>query len=384
MIYADNAATTAMNPAAVRYMLQFMAGAYGNPSSIHSAGRVARSAIEYTREKFAKHINAKPEEIFFTSGGSEANTQAIFSAAEVNGKREMVSTRIEHHSVLNTLAALGRRGYEITLLEVSQDGEVSPEAVKAAVTPKTALVSVMMANNEIGTIQPVEEIGSICRERGVLFHVDAVQAAGHVEIDVKRINADYLSMSAHKFHGPKGAGVLYCRAGAPLSPLIHGGGQERGYRAGTENVGAIVGAGAAFDEECRGMEVKATALEYLRDRTAEAIKKIPGARIFAEGAASRLPGIVTAAFEGVTGEMLVWLMDKKGVCISSGAACSSGESAGSHVLKAIGVPDELAASGVRISYSVSNTVEDTECVISALKESVMQARACVPVIGGDQ
>ena len=384
MIYADNAATTAMSPAAVRDMLTFTAGAYGNPSSIHSAGRAARSAIEYTRDKFARRINAAPEEIIFTSGGSEANAQAIFSAAEVNGKREMISTRIEHHSVLNTLAALERRGYEITLLEVSQDGEVSPEAVKAAITPKTALVSVMMANNEIGTIQPVEEIGRICRECGVLFHVDAVQAAGHVEIDVKKINADYLSISAHKFHGPKGVGVLYHRQGAPLYPIIRGGGQERGYRAGTENVGAIVGAGTALEEECRGMEVKARALEYLRDRTAEEIKKIPGARVFAEGATRRLPGIVTAAFEGVTGEMLVWLMDKKGICISSGAACSSGESAGSHVLKAIGVPDELTASGVRISYSVSNTVEDTECVISALKESVMQARACVPGFGGDQ
>ena len=384
MIYADNAATTAMNAAAVRDMLQFTVGAYGNPSSIHGAGRAARSAIEYTRAKFAKCINAAPEEIIFTSGGSEANAQAIFSAAEVRGKRKIISTRIEHHSVLNTLAALGRRGYEVDLLEVSPDGEVSPEAVKAAITAETALVSVMMANNEIGTIQPVEEIGSICRERGVLFHVDAVQAAGQVEIDVKKINADYLSISAHKFHGPKGVGVLYHRQGAPLYPIIRGGGQERGYRAGTENVGAIVGAGTALEGECRGMEVKATALEYLRDRTAEAIKKIPGARIFAEGAARRLPGIVTAAFEGVTGEMLVWLMDKKGICISSGAACSSGESAGSHVLKAIGVPDELTASGVRISYSASNTVDDTECVISALKESVMQARACAPGFGGDQ
>lgn len=384
MIYADNAATTAMSPAAVRDMLTFTVGAYGNPSSIHGAGRAARSAIEYTRAKFARRINAAPEEIIFTSGGSEANTQAIFSAAEVCGKRKIISTRIEHHSVLNTLAALGRRGYEVDLLEVSPDGEVSPEAVRAAITAETALVSVMMANNEIGTIQPVEEIGKICRERGVLFHVDAVQAAGHVGIDVKQIKADYLSISAHKFRGPKGVGVLYCRAGAPLSPLIHGGGQERGYRAGTENVGAIVGAGTAFDEECRGMAVKTMALEYLRDRTAKAIKEIPGARIFAEGAARRLPGIVTAAFEGVTGEMLVRLMDKKGVCISSGAACSSGESAGSHVLKAIGVPDEFAADGVRISYSISNTVEETECLISALKESVMQARACAPGFGGGQ
>lgn len=388
VLYFDNAATTRTSDTAIRAMLPFMAEAYGNPSSIHSNGAAARSAIEAARAVFAKRINAEPEEIIFTSGGSEANTQAIQSAAEVRGKRKIIATRIEHHSVLNTLAALERRGYEIALLEVSPDGEVSPEAVKAEITPETALVSVMLANNEIGTIQPVEEIGHICRERGVLFHVDAVQAAGHIKINAKKIKADYLSISAHKFHGPKGAGVLYRRAGAPLFSLIHGGGQEHGFRAGTENVAAIVGAAAAFDEACRGMAADARKAEAFRNRTADAIRKIPGARLFAESANRRLPGILTATFEGVTGEMLVRLMDTKGVCVSSGAACSAGESGGSHVLKAIGVPPESAADGVRISFSRYNTEAETEYMISALKEAVIQARACAPVLGtterGDQ
>lgn len=380
-VYADNAATTKMSDAAIRAMLPYLGEIYGNPSSIHAAGQAARSAVEAARAVFAEHLNADQREIVFTSGGSEANNQAIQSAAQVRGTRHIISTRIEHHSVLNTLAALGRSGFDITLLEVSGDGEVSPQDVEAAITPQTALVSVMFANNEIGTIQPVEQIGEICWKRGVLFHVDAVQAAGKVEIDVKRINADYISISAHKFCGPKGAGILYHRAGAPLFPLIHGGGQECGYRAGTENVAAAVGAATAFAEACSGMAEGASRVEALRKQIEDAIKNIPGSRINAPDAENRLPGIVNAAFSGVNGEMLVRLMSAKGVYISSGSACSSGDSAGSHVLKAIGVPDDRAADGVRISLSAENTAAEVEYLTIALRDSVIQARACVPGMG---
>ena len=380
-VYADNAATTKMSDTAIRAMLPYLGEIYGNPSSIHGAGQAARSAVEAARAVFAERLNADPREIVFTSGGSEANNQAIQSAARVRGTRHIISTRIEHHSVLNTLAALGRSGFDITLLEVSGDGEVSPRDVEAAIAPQTALVSVMFANNEIGTIQPVEQIGEICRKRGVLFHVDAVQAAGQVEIDMKRIKADYLSISAHKFRGPKGVGVLYHRAGAPLFPLIHGGGQERGYRAGTENVAAAVGAATAFAEACSSMEEGKSRVEALRKQVEDAIRNIPGSRIYAADAEHRLPGIVNAAFAGVTGEMLVHLMSAKGAYISSGSACSSGDSTGSHVLKAIGVPDDRAADGVRISLSTENTAAEVEHLISALRDSVIQARTCIPGTG---
>lgn len=383
-VYADNAATTKMCNAAVRAMIPFFTETYGNPSSIHRAGKTARVALEAAREVFADRLNADPREIVFTSGGSEANNQAIQSAARVRGTRHIISTRIEHHSVLNTLAVLGRSGFDITLLEVSGDGEVSPRDVEAAITPQTGLVSVMLANNEIGTIQPVEEIGKICRKHGVLFHVDAVQAAGHIEIDVKRIKADYLSVSAHKFNGPKGVGILYHRAGAPISPLIYGGGQEYGSRAGTENVAAAVGAATAFQEACSSMKEDAKRIEALRKQIEDAIRNIPGGCIHAQDAKNRLPGIVNAAFDGIAGEMLVRIMDAKGVFISSGSACSAGESAGSHVLKAIGVSDARAENGVRISLSRNNTAEEVEYLIVALRDSVIQARACGIAVCGDK
>lgn len=380
-VYADNAATTKVSEAAVHAMIPFLSGAYGNPSSIHSAGRAARGLIEQGRKVFAKYMNASPEEILFTSSGSEANNQVIKSVAGAFGAGQFISTGIEHHSVINPLLELENSGCKVTFLEVSRDGEVSPEAVREAITPQTALVSVMFANNEIGTVQPVEQIGEICRKRGVLFHVDAVQAAGHMEVDVKRIKADYISISAHKFNGPKGTGILYHRTGAPLSPLICGGGQESGFRAGTENVAGIMGAATAFENSCLSMAEEAEYISAIRSRVEREIKTIPGACIFAEKAKQRLPGIVNVAFRNVPGEMLVHLLDEKGVFVSSGAACSSGGKIGSHVLRAIGVSEEYSADGVRISLSGDNTEAEVEYLISVLKTAVEQARACFLKLG---
>jgi cysteine desulfurase len=380
-IYADNAATTRMSRTAIEAMLPYMDQIYGNPSSLHTPGQEAAEAMAVARETVARHIGCLPREIYFTSGGSEADNQAIVSAAAAGaakGKKHIISSTFEHHAVLHTLDHLKKQGFEITLLEVYQEGLVKPEDVAAAIRPDTALVTIMFANNEIGTIQPIAEIGRICREKGVLFHTDAVQAAGHLPIDVKAMNIDMLSLSAHKFHGPKGAGVLYTRKGIPLSNIIHGGGQERGKRAGTENIPAIVGMAAALEETCASMELNAAYVQGLRNRLIKGLSKIPHS-ILNGDADSRLPGNVNMCFEAIEGESLLLLLDMKGIAASSGSACTSGSLDPSHVLLAIGRSHEVAHGSLRLSLCEHNTEEEVDYIIQTVPEVVEYLRSISPV-----
>ena len=376
-IYADHAATTAMSEAAIEAMTRCMREEYGNPSSLYRIGQRAREVLEQAREDVASVINAEAREVYFTSGGSEADNQAIRSAAlagKKKGKNHIISTSFEHHAVLHTLEQLKSEGFDVTLLPVHEKGVVLPEEVEGAIRPETALVTVMYANNEIGTIQPIREIGTICKTHGVLFHTDAVQAVGPLAIDVKAENIDYLSASAHKFHGPKGTGFLYARKGVPLLPLINGGAQEKGKRAGTENLPGIVGMAAALKETVAERDAEAARLTVLRDR----LNEIPHSALNGD-AEKRLPGNVSFCFEGIEGESLLLLLDEKGISASSGSACTSGSLDPSHVLLAIGRVHDVAHGSLRLTLGRENTPEDVEYIISAVKDVVSYLRGFSPV-----
>lgn len=380
-IYADNAATTEMSRTAVDAMLPYMNEIYGNPSSLHSVGQRANEAITSARERIAACLGCKTSEIVFTSGGSEADNQAIVSAARIgerHGKRHIISTAFEHHAVLHTLDRLEKEGFEITLLDVHENGLVTADQVSDAIRPDTCLVTVMYANNEIGTIQPIGEIGAVCRARGVLFHTDAVQAAGHLPIDVREQDIDMLSLSAHKFHGPKGVGALYVRSGIALTNLIEGGMQERGRRAGTENIPAIMGMAAALEETCSHMEEKASVVSGLRDRLIAGLSGIPHAVLNGD-AQRRLPGNVSFCFEGIEGESLLLLLDDRGICASSGSACTSGSLDPSHVLLAIGRPHEIAHGSLRLTLSDETTEEEIDYMIREVRDVVAHLRGMSPV-----
>ncbi len=380
-IYADNAATTAVSDTALAAMLPCFQEVYGNPSSLHSPGQRAAEKLAAARETFAKYLNADPREITFTSGGSEADNQALRSAAALGarkGKKHIISTKFEHHAILHTLEALEKEGYEVTLLDIPPDGIVTAEQVKAALRPDTCLVSVMFANNEIGTIQPIPEIGALCHEAGVLFHTDAVQAAGHLPIDVQAMHIDLLSLSAHKFHGPKGVGVLYARRGIALTNVIYGGAQERGKRAGTENIPGICGAAAAFEEACANMEKNAAYVAAMRDKLIEGLTKIPHS-ILNGDPKRRLPGNVNLCFEGIEGESLLLLLDAKGIAASSGSACTSGSLDPSHVLLALGRPHEVAHGSLRLSICEYNTPEEMDYILKELPDIVSYLREMSPV-----
>ena len=382
-IYVDNAATTKMSKTAIEAMLPYMAEEYGNPSSLHSVGQRANEALTDARARIAKVLNCEPREITFTSGGSEADNQAILSAAWMGarkGKKHIVSTAFEHHAVLHTLDKLAKEGFEITLLDVHENGLVTADEVRKAIRPDTCLVTIMFANNEIGTIQPIAEIGAVCKELGVLFHTDAVQAAGHLHIDVKAQNIDMLSLSAHKFHGPKGIGVLYARKGIFLVNLIEGGAQERGKRAGTENIPAIMGVAAALEEACANIDVNAAKLTKLRDRLIEGLAKIPHSALNGDSV-QRLPNNVSFCFEGIEGEAMLLLLDDKGVYASSGSACTSGSLDPSHVLLAIGRVHDVAHGSLRLSLSEENTEEEIDYIIEAVAEVVAYLRSISPLWG---
>lgn len=383
-IYADNAATTKMSRKAIEAMLPYMDEHYGNPSSLHSVGQRAKEALEDARERIAKCIGCEPREILFTSGGSEADNQAILSAAAMGmrkNKKHIISTAFEHHAVLHTLKKLEKEGFEITLLDVHENGIILPEQVAEAIRPDTCLVTVMYANNEIGTIQPIREIGAVCQEKGVWFHTDAVQAAGHLAIDVKSQNITMLSLSAHKFHGPKGIGALYFKKGNPLVSVIEGGAQEWRRRAGTENLPAIMGMAAALEESCSGMEERNRRLEELRDRLIAGLSEIPCSMLNGDRE-KRLPGNVHFCFEGIEGESLLLLLDDKGICASSGSACTSGDLDPSHVLLAIGRPHEVAHGSLRLSLAEENTEADVEYMIQAVAEVVAYLREMSPIWRG--
>ena len=380
MIYADNAATTKMCPAAIQAMATCMEENYGNPSSLYAFGQQAREALEDARERIAACLGCTPREITFTSGGSEADNQAIFSAAKLGarkGKKHIISTAFEHHAVLHTLDTLKQQGFDITLLDVHKNGVVTAQQVQDAIREDTCLVTVMFANNEIGTIQPIAEIGKVCRERGVLFHTDAVQAVGHIPVNVARQNIDMLSLSAHKFHGPKGIGVLYAKRGIPLDSLIHGGAQERGKRAGTENLPAIVGMAAALEQAAANLDAYAAKLTPLRDRLIAGLDKIPYSELNGDRE-QRLPGTVNFCFEGIEGEALLLLLDDKGVCASSGSACTSGSLDPSHVLLAIGRPHEVAHGSLRLSLDDTITQDQVDYIIQAVTEVVSYLRSISP------
>ena len=380
-IYADNAATTQMSRAAIDAMLPYLETIYGNPSSLHSVGQQAAGALLSARDRIAKCLNASPREICFTSGGSEADNQAILSAArlgERKGKKHIISTAFEHHAVLHTLQKLEKEGFEIELLPVGPIGTVTAQQVKDAIREDTCLVSVMYANNEIGSILPIGEIGAVCREAGVLFHTDAVQAAGHLPIDVKAQNIDLLSLSAHKFHGPKGAGVLYARQGILLTSLIEGGAQERGKRAGTENLPAIMGMAAALEDACAHLGENAKKVSALRDRLIDGLSRIPHSALNGDPV-NRLPGNVSFCFEGVEGESLLLLLDAKGICASSGSACTSGSLDPSHVLLAIGRPHDAAHGSLRLSLCEWNTDEEVDRILKTVPEVVAYLRGMSPL-----
>lgn len=380
-IYADNAATTRMSKTAIQAMLPYFDTVYGNPSSLHSVGQQANEALTSARERIAAVLGCQPKDIYFTSGGSEADNQAIISAARLGqrqGKKHIISTAFEHHAVLHTLKRLEQEGFEVTLLDVHENGIVSAEEVADAIRPDTCLVTVMYANNEIGTIQPIAEIGAVCQARGVLFHSDAVQAVGHLPIDVKTQHIDMLSLSAHKFHGPKGIGALYARQGIRLTNLIEGGAQERGRRAGTENLPAIMGMAAALEEASANMERNARHLTALRDRLIAGLSAIPHSALNGD-AERRLPGNVNFCFEGIEGESLLLLLDDRGICASSGSACTSGSLDPSHVLLAIGRPHEVAHGSLRLSLGEDATEAEIDALIEAVTEVVTYLRRMSPV-----
>mgnify|MGYP000302546044 FL=1 len=380
-VYADNAATTQMSRAAIDAMLPYLETVYGNPSSLHSIGQQAAWALLSARERIAKCLNTSPREIYFTSGGSEADDQAILSAArlgERTGKKHIISTAFEHHAVLHTLQKLEKEGFEVELLPVGPIGTVTAQQVKDVIREDTCLVTIMYANNEIGSILPISEIGKVCREAGVLFHTDAVQAAGHVPIDVKAQNVDLLSLSAHKFHGPKGTGVLYARQGVSLTSLIEGGAQERGKRAGTENLPAIMGMAAALEDACAHIDENAKKVSALRDRLIDGLSHIPHSALNGDPV-DRLPGSVSFCFEGVEGESLLLLLDAKGICASSGSACTSGSLDPSHVLLAIGRTRDMARGSLRLSLCEWNTDEDVDRILKAVPEVVAYLRDMSPM-----
>ena len=380
-IYADNAATTKMSPTAIGAMMPYLSENYGNHSSLHSVGQAAAEALADARGRIAAILGCDAREITFTSGGSEADNQAILSAAWLGarkGKRHIISTAFEHHAVLHTLQKLEKEGFSVTLLDVHENGLVTAEQVAEAIREDTCLVTIMYANNEIGTIQPISEIGALCRERGVLFHTDAVQAVGHLPINVREQNIDLLSFSGHKFRGPKGVGALYARRGVALTNVIEGGGQEWGKRAGTENIPAIMGMTAALEEACGHMEESGKRLSALRDRLIEGLSKIPHSAVNGDRD-SRLPGNVNICFEGIEGESLLLLLDDKGICASSGSACTSGSLDPSHVLLAIGRPHEVAHGSLRLSLGEENTAEEVEYMIEAVTEVVSYLRSISPV-----
>ena len=381
MIYLDNAATTRTSPAAQQAMLDCMEQFWGNPSSLHTPGQRAAEALAKAREEVASCIGASPREIYFTSGGSEADNQAILSAALLGkrkGKTHLISTAIEHHAVLHTLARLEKEGFSVTLLPVDESGVVKVSDVAAAIREDTALVSIMFANNEIGSVQPIQEIGALCREKKIPFHTDAVQAAGHLPIDVVKQNIDMLSLSGHKFHGPRGVGLLYVRKGLPLLNLIEGGAQERSKRAGTENLPAIAGMAVALKEACDHLEENARKEIVLRDRLIEGLGKIPHSALNGDRE-RRLPGNVNFCFEGIEGESLLLLLDDKGIAASSGSACTSGSLDPSHVLLAIGRPHEVAHGSLRLTLSEETTREEVDQTIQAVTEVVARLRAMSPV-----
>ena len=380
-VYADNAATTAVSPSVLQAMEPFYTAHYGNPSSLYSIGQAAKRSLEAARRDVAECLNADPNEIFFTSGGSEADNWAIKGAAHLlaqKGKKHLITTKFEHHAVLHTCAALEKEGFEVTYLEVHSNGVVRPEEVEAAIREDTALVTIMYANNEIGTLQPIREIGEICRRRGVWFHTDAVQAAGNVPIDVKDQNIDMLSLSAHKFHGPKGVGLLYIRKGIVLPNLIDGGAQERSRRAGTENVAGIIGLSTALKEACATMQERGERLTKMRDRLIAGALQIERSRLNGDPV-RRLPGNVSLCFEGIEGESLLLLLDLEGVCASSGSACTSGSLDPSHVLLSIGLPHEVAHGSLRLSFSDGNTEEDVDYILERLPRIVERLRAMSPL-----
>ena len=380
-IYADNAATTKMSALAMESMIHCMQEEYGNPSSLHTVGQTAAETLAHARAEIATALNCRPAEIYFTSGGTEGDNQAIRSAALMGaqrGKKHIVSSKFEHHGVLHTLQKLEREGFEVTLLDVHADGLIRLDELRDALRDDTALVTIMYANNEIGTIQPIEEIGNICIERGVLFHSDAVQAAGHLSMDVRRDNLDMLCLSAHKFHGPKGIGALYVRRGVPLLSLIEGGAQERGKRAGTENIPAIVSMAAALTEAVGTLEATAERMITLRDRLIAGLGDIPHSALNGD-TTHRLPNNVSFCFEGIEGESLLLLLDAKGVCASSGSACTSGSLDPSHVLLAIGRPHEVAHGSLRLSISGETTQEDIDVMVSTVAEVVAYLRSISPV-----
>lgn len=380
-IYVDNAATTKTSRTAIEAMLPYMDKIYGNPSSLHSVGQAAADALRKAREEAAEVLGCEPNEITFTSGGSEADNQALVSAAAIGarkGKKHIISTAFEHHAILHTLKKLEKEGFEVTLLDVHENGMVSAQQVADAIREDTCLVSVMYANNEIGSIQPIAGIGAVCKEKGVIFHTDAVQAVGHVHINVKEENIDMLSLSAHKFHGPKGVGLLYARKGVRLTNIIEGGAQERGKRAGTENIPGIVGMVAALKEANANIDANAEKVSALRDRLIEGLEKIPHSALNGDRT-KRLPGNVSFCFEGIEGESLLLLLDAKGICASSGSACTSGSLDPSHVLLAIGRPHEVAHGSLRLTLSEENTQEEVDYIIEETTKVVKYLRDLSPV-----
>lgn len=380
-IYVDNAATTRMSDAALKAMMPYLTEEYGNPSSLHTLGQQAKEALEEARQTVADCLGCEAREIYFTSGGSEADNQAILSAARLGarkGKKHILSTAFEHHAVLHTLDRLREAGFEVELLDVHENGVIQPEQVANAIRPDTCLVTIMYANNEIGTIQPIAQIGAICREKGVLFHTDAVQAVGHLAIDVRAQQIDMLSLSAHKFHGPKGIGALYVRKGIPLTNLIEGGAQERGKRGGTENLPAIVGMAAALKQACGHQREYAEKVTVLRDRLIEGLGQISHAALNGDRT-QRLPGNVSFCFEGIEGESLLLLLDARGICASSGSACTSGSLDPSHVLLAIGRIHDVAHGSLRLTLSEENTEAEVDKIIQDVTEVVAYLRQISPV-----
>ena len=380
-VYADNAATTCVSKTALDAMMPYLTDQYGNPSSLYALGQRAKEALDESRETIARYINADPKEIYFTSGGSEADNQAIVSAARMGarkGKKHIISTQFEHHAVLHTLSRLEKEGYEVTLLDPHSDGVIRLEDVENALRDDTCLVTIMFANNEIGTVQPIAEIGALCRERKVPFHTDAVQAAGHMPIDVKAMNIDMLSMSGHKFHAPKGVGVLYAKRGTVLTNIIDGGAQERGKRAGTENVAGIVAMAAALKESCDHMAENTAKIIPMRDKLFAELGKIPHSKI--NGSLEHhVPGTVNMCFEGIEGESLLLMLDDQGICASSGSACTSGSLDPSHVLLAIGLPHEVAHGSLRLSIGEYNTMEQIDHIIEVVPKVVEYLRSISPV-----
>ena len=380
-VYADNAATTSVSKTALDAMIPYLTTQYGNPSSLYSFAQKAKEALEEARKTVADIIGAEPKEIYFTSGGSEADNQAIVSMAKfgaLKGKKHLISTKFEHHAVLHTLKALEKQGFEVTLLDVHEDGIVRLEDLEAAIREDTALVTIMFANNEIGTIQPIKEIGELCRSKGIPFHTDAVQAIGHIPVNVKEMNIDLLSMSGHKFHAPKGVGVLYAKRGLPLFNIIEGGAQERGKRAGTENIPGIVALAAALKESVEHMEENTAKIIPMRDKLFAELSKIPHSKI--NGSLEHhVPGTVNMCFEGIEGESLLLLLDAKGICASSGSACTSGSLDPSHVLLSIGLPHEVAHGSLRLSIGEYNTMEEIDHIIESVPPVVEYLRSISPV-----